>query len=105
MKLNPSKHSQLEYVGKMLRLDYIRVFGSALKSWAKARDIDLVISSQKDLGLRELSLLHSELQKIFHKRPDIVLVRRSLSPTLVKVIASTSHPLWENPKNGRQTYI
>ena len=103
--LPPETQTRVSKIARKTGLEFIRLFGSSVRSWKKARDVDVVLGAKKPLTLSQLSLLHSELQKIFDKEVDIVELKRQLSPTLILEIVRTSVPLWDKPKSGHLAYI
>ncbi len=105
MKLTSDQKRALEKTAKEAGVSYIRLFGSAIRSLKKARDIDIVVGHSKKLTLSQYSILSSGVEKVFHKPIDIVELRSGLSPLLIFEIGKTSIPLFENPKKGLEDYI
>lgn len=105
MKLTLNQKQAIKHTAKEAGVSYIRVFGSAIKSFKKARDIDIVVSCSQRMTLAQYSIISSGLEKVFHKSIDIVELKPGLSPRLILEIGKTSIPLFEKPKKGRIDYI
>ncbi len=97
------QQKELKRLGQKYRLDFIRLFGSAVVSKEKARDIDIAIGL-RFLSLSERSEFIASLEKIFKKKIDLIVLSTRLSPLLIQEIGCHSIPLWEKPRSGRLVY-
>ena len=101
--LSPKLQNAAGKIAKGYGLEFIRVFGSSLLDFEKARDVDLAVPPVSG-GFRRYSALVGEFERAFGKPVDLVMLNRDLSPTLVLEIAGNSKALWEAPKKGRERY-
>lgn len=102
MKLTPAQEQAILKAAETARLDFVRVFGSALASLSNARDLDLAIGA-RELGIDDLSLFADTIERALGKPVDVVQLRSGLGPLLVREIATKSQPLFEG-QEGRDRY-
>ena len=94
--------ARIEAIARYLRLDFIRVYGSALVAIRTARDVDFAVGC-RPLDVEELDDLRAALEEAFQRPADVVQLRSGLSPLLVREIAAHSQPLFESAA-GRARY-
>ncbi len=102
LTLPDASMARIEAVALDLRLDFIRVFGSALRDLHTARDVDFAVGCGR-LDVEELDRLRAALEESFHRAADVVQLRPGLPPLLVREIATHSQPLFESAA-GRARY-
>jgi predicted nucleotidyltransferase len=100
--LTPEEEQAIRRAAVEAGLDFVRVFGSAVSSPRRARDIDLAIGS-RELAPDALAAFSEAVERALKKPVDLVQLRSGLSPLLVREIAARSEALWE-ATGGRSRY-
>lgn len=94
---------ELTKICKTYTVSYVRLFGSALKSFAHANDIDLVVGP-RNLTIDVLAKINMDLEALFEKPVDLVQLGLEIDPFLVFEVSQNSKPLYEEEFKGKFDY-
>ncbi|MGE0525728.1 MAG: nucleotidyltransferase family protein, partial [Bdellovibrionales bacterium] len=92
----------IKKIAESYGFSFVRVFGSSLKSYEKARDIDLVVPPVHVNSPALLDLV-SELESLFQKKLDLIFLSEKISPALILEIARESVPYTSPRLAGKTT--
>jgi predicted nucleotidyltransferase len=97
------KQCLVEELCRTSGVTYLRLFGSALKTFEQAQDVDLVIGPTS-LTVEKLAKLSLDFESIFQKPVDLIQLQGELNPVLVGQIAQYSQPIFEDKELGRYNF-
>lgn len=103
MRQTPALNTHLVAYLPSIGITFIRLFGSAVRNPATARDVDLLVGPQI-LSWKELAQLSGDLEGHFGQAVDVIQFTLGINPYLVQDIAEHSRCLWEEPEIGRRDY-
>lgn len=105
VKLSTIQKNQLEESARKAGFLFVRIFGSSTdpKRQRSARDVDLVVGPPTS-SLARLARFQSDMEQLFKKDVDVVVLKSGISPQLVLEIGSHSQSLWEDKETGLACY-
>lgn len=83
------------------RIQELGLFGSFASSTnIRASDIDIFLRL-KPIRMFDLIGIKEDLEKLFHKKVDLVVIRKSMNPYLKKQIEKSGLYVWQRFSEGR----
>lgn len=90
-------------IGRYKKVNYVFLFGSSLEKMHPMSDIDILIGGR--LNLRERVNLASELELLFKRKVDIVLIEEVLPGMLLKIFSKGSPILIRSKDKLKKDYF
>ena len=103
MELNECKNQIREFFVKIPGIDYLFLFGSALKTLRPESDIDILISGQ--LTIEERLKLSVELGEVFKRKVDLVAVEEASNELIREAIPRGVPILVNNREKLKSDYL